>query len=123
MFYTDYYTFQMVGTKSDETEYIPSLTLSNYDGYPLGFSFAWTSIRAPDSSYEFGVAVASVYVKYKSGKSAYAFRRITTSATVPFVSLAEYQAAVGLTYEPLTLTRVEDNPTVVSGKDIGEGVT
>lgn len=116
MFYTDYYTFRTVGTKSDGTEYIIGPVFTNYDGYPLGFAFAWTSIRAPDGSYEFGAAVISIYVKCKDGKSTYAFRS-TASATIPFASLAEYQAAVGLTYEPLTLTEVVDNPTVVSGKE------
>lgn len=116
----------------------------NWQGY--GFSWVWDSIHPPnsvmiypglfDQSYtaEFGYVKARMVWIYRNhisdsdtsnqSKERYVLGyRDNPIFFFPFLSIDEYNAAVGLTYEPLTLTEVVDNPTVVSGKDIGEGVT
>ena len=88
------------------------LSLIYSDITPPGFAAPGTNFYP-----EFGCASASLAVTYKYVHYRYMYRRIPY-IHIPFKSLAEYQAAVGLTYEPLTLTRVEDNPTVVGGNEL-----
>lgn len=118
-FYPNYYQFNLLGvTTENEEKPVISLTLSNYDHYSAGLALVWDFIIPPSANYEFGYANCKVFARCKMSATAYNLRMFINNLIVPFASLAEYQAAVGLTYEPLTLTRVEDNPTVVSGKEV-----
>lgn len=112
------------------TERIYSVT--NQDHWSgFGLALEWLNLYPPGSvnngvTFENGYATARFHYFWKSNFSQdYVYERwyINNVYIFPFASLAEYQAAVGLTYEPLTLTEVVDNPTVVSGKDIGREVT
>lgn len=117
------------------------VSVNNYNSWSgFGIAIEWTRIDPPgytfsNKIFEHGCMRGHIYAVYdalvgtNTNESDLTSKYAATSHynqgeyLIPFASLAEYEAAVGLTYEPLTLTRAEDNPTVVSGKDIGEGVT
>ena len=121
----NYATYQVVGLKEDNTECLllsgfsvdnnwsgAMLSLIYSDITPPGFAVPGTNFYP-----EFGCSSANLAITYKYVYYRYMYRR-STRIYIPFKSLAEYQAAVGLTYEPLTRTRVEDNPTVVSESEV-----
>ncbi len=74
-----------------------------------GFIFTWTNIYPPEERYPYGWVLGywrTVY--YDSGnKHLYNGRQVCLG----FSSQAEYNAAVGLTYEPITLTTVNETIT------------
>ncbi|MDE7233596.1 MAG: hypothetical protein K2N29_00880 [Ruminiclostridium sp.] len=103
-------------------------TIENKDYWSgIGLALEWCDIYPPNTvhngrTYENGYSTVRFNVYWKSNANVannFIYERWYNSNRYifPFSSISEYQAAVGLTYEPLTLTRVEDNPTVVSGKE------
>ncbi len=126
------YTFKQVTDNGSITNRFNN-TQTNYNGWSgVGLGIEWDSIFPPksklsDKMFEFGYVKAYIYAVTKnvndsntSNNYRYQAMRGYNVAYIimPFSSIDEYDAAVGLTYEPLTLTRVEDNPTVVSGKEV-----
>ena len=88
-----------------------------YAGYDMGCAFLWQSIIKPGDSangkvYPYGGVTAVRAKRYKSNATTYVFSTDSTW-TLPFASEAEYKAAVGLTYEPVTLTEVQETVTEV----------
>lgn len=106
----NYYRWSGFGLVLDAVKISPPGAV--YEGTPCEFGFVNVRVWS----------IARIGEKISGGTKWYQLTWLV-DGMIPFASLAEYQAAVGLTYEPLTLTEVVDNPTVVSDKDIGEGVT
>ncbi len=76
--------------------------------------FTWSTIHPPSASYPNGYVRGEVWLYVINNKGEFVKGSYGNSViSAAFGSIAEYEAAVGLTYEPLTLTRVEDNPTIV----------
>ena len=66
-----------------------------------------------NETYEYGAVGCQLCYKIKTSTS-YAFQRHAYgSFLLPFASEAEYHAAVGLTYEPLELSEVQETVTEV----------
>jgi hypothetical protein len=86
-----------------------------YDGV-FGIYFKWDSIHAPNDNFPYGYIKGKAMMPGKAAKNATNFYNATQlafTAYFPFATEAEYNAAVGLTYEPLTLTEVQDTTTEV----------
>ncbi len=119
----DYTNYLIRNRKSDgSSDTYKSYETRNAAEVPAEITMAWSEIYAPGAAYngisfENGFVLASLGYKYAphSNGSTY-YRNVDFGNAVyyiPFASKAEYNAAVGLTYEPLTLTEVRDDPTVV----------
>ncbi len=78
-----------------------------------GLGFIWNTIYSPSNAHPNGYIYGSLKLCYINSSKIFTVENALSSLYVDFGSMAEYEAAVGLTYEPLTLTRVEDNPTIV----------
>lgn len=86
-----------------------------YDGV-FGIYFKWDSIHAPNDNFPYGYIKGKAMMPGKASTSATNFYNAAQLAFVayfPFATEAEYNAAVGLTYEPLTLTEVQETTTEV----------
>ena len=86
-----------------------------YDGV-FGIYFKWDSIHAPNDNFPYGYIKGKVMMPGKASTSAtnfYNAAQLAFTAYFPFATEAEYNAAVGLTYEPLTLTEVQETTTEV----------
>lgn len=82
----------------------------------FGIYFKWDSIHAPNNNFPYGYVKGKVMMPGKAAKNAtnfYNAAQLNFTAYFPFASEAEYNAAVGLTYEPLTLTEVRETTTEV----------
>lgn len=93
---------------------IGSVSDPTYDLSKSGLGFIWSTIFAPNGEHPYGYVFGTVntFVVSSTGRLSMAGHAYS-NAYFDFASMAEYEAAVGLTYEPLTLTRVEDNPTIM----------
>lgn len=74
-----------------------------------GFIFTWTNIYPPEDRYPYGWVLAYWRVAYYDGGNKYLYNG--RQVCLGFSSQAEYNAAVGLTYEPITLTAVNETIT------------
>ncbi len=86
-----------------------------YDGV-FGIYFKWDSIHAPNDNFPYGYIKGKVMMPGKAAKNAtnfYGASQLCFTAYFPFATEAEYNAAVGLTYEPLTLQQVKETVTEV----------
>lgn len=84
-----------------------------YDGV-FGIYFKWDSIHAPNDNFPYGYVKGKAMMPGKAAKNAtnfYNASQLCFTAYFPFASEAEYNAAVGLTYEPITLTEVQETVT------------
>lgn len=86
-----------------------------YNGV-FGIYFKWESIHSPTDNFPYGYVKGKVMMPGKASTSAanfYHASNLCFTAYFPFASEAEYNAAVGLTYEPLTLQQVNETVTEV----------
>lgn len=104
----------------DGTERVVANRIYNYDNFQYGLSFVWTGIYPPGYTvsgvtHPYGAVQAQAYYKAKTSRTGTAAYRFQPSATlmIDFATEAEYNAAVGLTYEPQTLVNVEETITEV----------
>lgn len=83
----------------------------------LGTYWRFNDIYAPTADFVYGYATATLhYYAYISTYQGYrdiviSINNITRNVKIPFASEAEYNAAVALTYEPNTLTEIEETLT------------
>lgn len=112
--------YSVLFTLEDGTEKIASSRIYNYDNFQYGLSFVWTGIYPPGYTvsgvtHPYGAVQAQAYYKAKTSRTGAAAYRFQPSDVlmIDFASEAEYNAAVGLTYEPQTLTNVEETITEV----------
>lgn len=92
----------------------------NAAGAPNGIAIVYNQIYAPGETlygYSSDTGFVNAYVGYKIApySNGTVYRRrfsilTTRHILIPFASETEYNAAVGLTYEPLQLVAVNDNP-------------
>lgn len=99
-------------------------TKNVYDN-DCGVTFVWNSIFPPGTyeaventiskNFPYGYAVGRLFIKRKISSSSnyYSSEIGTADCALPFASEAEYNAAVGLTYEANTLTAVQETTTEV----------
>lgn len=75
----------------------------------------YSSINPPTSLFPYGNIIGNIYIKYISISTGETVCESLGSRTVEigFASEAEYNAAIGLTYEPQTLSQVNETITVV----------
>ena len=112
--------YSILFTLEDGTEKIVANNIYNHDNFQYGLSFAWTGIYPPGYTvsgvtHPYGAVQAQAYYKAKvtqTGTAAYRFQP-SGGLMIDFASEAEYNAAVGLTYEPNTLTQVNETVTEV----------
>lgn len=89
-----------------------TLTFTNYNNYtPIGICFCYESIHKPTDIYPYGYVFGRFWKRYKGYGTKYYFT-YTNSFNIGFSSEAEYNAAIGLTYEPNTLKMVIDTQEV-----------
>lgn len=81
------------------------MTLVYYNIYPPGYSTG-------GKTFTYGCASCGAIIRYKSSNNYYTFYVDSVCFYIGFASEAEYNAAVGLTYEPNTLTMIVDNKEV-----------
>lgn len=102
-----------VQLKCDEYDYTSTLR-TTCDTTATGIYLKWSRINAPNDIYPYGYIYGEIMMLFKmsttstelsNGGSKYLY--------VPFASEAEYNAAVGLTYEPVSLTSVTETTTKV----------
>ena len=111
--------YDHVHLKTDGTEKISSsMTITNYNGYSYGFAFLWDKIYPPGSEYdgnvcEFGYADCIRVYRYMGSDGRVRVYTGGVSYCLPFATEAEYNAAVALTYEPVTMTEVQETITEV----------
>lgn len=90
---------------------------TTYDPATIGFAITWGAVHSASEAAPYGYAFLEFYAVFKPTAAADAntsnFISGISRINYIFASEAEYNAAVGLTYEPVTLTQVTDNPTVV----------
>ena len=119
---TNSYAVYAMRYTCEDGKIIEDFTFYNYDGYSgVGFGYAWGTIFPPGSvyhgrTYEYGGAICCWGYRCKSSASAYKWYANSTAtydAYIPFASEAEYNAAVGLTYEPVEMTEVQETVTEV----------
>ena len=119
-----YTYYDLILTKADgTTEKLTDIDTRNSAGAPNGLTLVYGEIYAPGvvfNGYSSDTGFVVAYLGYKIAPSTNGliYRRSVTVNTlwkfyIPFASLAEYNAAVGLTYEPNTLTNVEETITEV----------
>ena len=125
--YNTYDQYELVFVKTDGTEVIYS-TINAYRTYSepvCKFAFGWENIYPPGYSptenqfCEYGCAYALPMLLVSNNSDAskpYTLSQIGNSIYIPYIQFAteaEYNAAVGLTYEPQTLVNVEETITEV----------
>ena len=125
--YNTYDQYELVFVKTDGTEVIYG-TINAYRTYSepvCKFAFGWENIYPPGYSptenqfCEYGCAYAIPMLLVSSNSDAskpYMLSQIGNSIYIPYIQFAteaEYNAAVGLTYEPQTLTQVNETVTEV----------
>lgn len=113
-----YMDFSTVGTTTT-TIYLKSDALgtsqsggSTYDLSVSGVYATWNSIYAPTSNYPYGYISFNISTLYKNNSGDMS-RGTTRTYYAGFASEAEYNAAIGLTYEPNVLTEVQETVTEV----------
>jgi hypothetical protein len=77
-----------------------------------GLNFYWTTIFPPSTSYPYGYVVMKVSFMYVDANGKLAVSASQTKY-VEFASEAEYNAAIGLTYEPNELVEIQETVTEV----------
>lgn len=120
-------TYALYAEREDGTAQQLVGGITNKDHWSgIGLALEWSILYPPGYvnqgiTYENGCAEGRINYFWKdkaTEERVYARWRFNSTYIFPFASLAEYQAAVGLTCEPMTLTEVVDNPTVVSGSEV-----
>jgi len=89
---------------------------TTYNPEVIGFVIQWENINGTKTeAAPYGYAYVSLYALSEGSTGTIGASAITglTRVNVPFISEAEYNAAVGLTYEPNTLTEVQETVTEV----------
>ena len=87
---------------------------TTYNPEVIGFVIQWENINGTKTeAAPYGYAYVSLYALSEGSTGTIGASAITglTRVNVPFISEAEYNAAVGLTYEPNTLINVEETIT------------
>lgn len=123
--------YEVLGIRENGTTTLLAGTTHRREKPSPGILITWGTIHTPgsvinDITYEFGAVSGVLWLTHSpTTRGDYRIRQSLGNGNfvIPFKNISEYNAAVGLTYEPITLTRVEDIPTVVSSKDIGGEVT
>ena len=115
---TAFDTYALTYEKEDGTEIMAIGRLNNYNNYQYGFSFVWGGINPPGYTqngitYDYGCVSLIPAYKVKYSATSYQIGIGGNSVLMGFASEAEYNAAVGLTYEPNTLTQVNETVTEV----------
>lgn len=115
---TTFDTYALTYEKEDGTEIAAISRLNNYNNYQYGFSFVWRGINPPGYTqngitYDYGCVSLTPAYKVKYSATTYQIGIGGNSVLIGFASEAEYNAAVGLTYEPQTLTQVNETVTEV----------
>ena len=119
-----YTYYDLILTKADgTTEKLTDIDTRNSAGAPNGLTLVYREIYAPGvvfNGYSSDTGFVVAYLGYKIAPSTNGmiYRRSVTVNTlwkfyIPFASLAEYNAAVGLTYEPNVLKQVNETITEV----------
>ena len=85
---------------------------NTYDLSRSGINVYWQTIYPPDANHPFGYVTMKVSFMYVNSSGNLAESSSQTKYA-DFASEAEYNAAVGLTYEPNTLTEVQETVTEV----------
>ena len=84
-----------------------------------GMYYRWSTIYPPSDNYPYGYALADLWYfgiisnGYTTHTKITAISGVTSSAAIAFASEAEYNAAVSLTYEPVSLTETQETVTEV----------
>lgn len=112
-----YDSLNLINVNDDGTE-TNLFGFNSYDTAKCGFSFVWNSIHPPGYTsngvvFPYGCAICSYALKYKQNNVNFQFVVGSPYFVIGFASQAEYNAAVGLTYEPNVLTQVNDTVTEV----------
>lgn len=113
-----YDNYDWKNVKTDGSETIVR-TISNYNSFNYGVAFVWNMIQPPGYTtggvtYPYGCVICTYAFKIKSSNTQYQFYVESGNFfNIGFASEAEYNAAVGLTYEPQTLVNVEETITEV----------
>lgn len=114
-----YDSYELTNVKTDGSE-ASIITLNNYNSFNYGVAFVWNTIHPPGYTtaggvtYPYGSVVCTYAYKVKSSNTEYRFYvQGGNFFNIGFASEAEYNAAVGLTYEPQTLTQVNETVTEV----------
>lgn len=113
-FYENYTNYKTQYAYADGTT--SGGTMNSANGYPLGLCLYYGNIYPPDSKYPYGYVNCGYGIKYGNYGSStpYCYRKDAyKNQYIGFASEAEYNAAVGLTYEPQTLMNVEETITEV----------
>lgn len=113
-FYANYTNYKTQYAYADGTT--SGGTMNSANGYPLGLCLYYGNIYPPDSKYPYGYVNCGYGIKYGNYGSStpYCYRKDAyKNQYIGFASEAEYNAAVGLTYEPQTLVNVEETITEV----------
>lgn len=116
--------YSVVNYHTDDPDTVRSwMAFDTIDSAVAGFGFIYDGVILPDGNYqgktlEFGGATFKFFIIKKlqntGGGLFYELDvQTSTNGCIPFRSEAEYNLAVGLTYEPITLTEVQDNTTEV----------
>lgn len=114
----DNYDLKSVNEDGSETNIT---TIYNYNNFGYGFALLRNTIYPPGYTtggitYPYGCVSCTYAYKAKTGTKAYEFYfQNEILFYIGFASEAEYNAAVGLTYEPQTLANVEETITEVTG--------
>ena len=114
-----YDTYKLTSVLPTGTERRSATDFTNYNGYGgFGFTFVWDKIYPPGSTvsgitFEFGYARCHRLTRRMNSDLNYNVNTGSSTYYLPFGSLAEYHAAVALTYEPATLTQVNETTTEV----------
>ncbi len=121
-------TYSWLLTRTDDVDVSQGAAVNEDHWSGIGLLLEWLDIYPPGHTvgskvFENGCANIRFHYIRKSNTNIandqiYERVRMNTNYLFPFATLAEYQAAVGLTYEPLTLTEVTDSPAVVSGSEV-----
>ena len=116
---SSYDQYEIMYVREDGTESYIAQNVYNYDNYGYGFTFLWNSIQPPGYTangvtYPYGCAVCTHAYRFKTSATKYYFYVLSGNYyNIGFASEAEYNAAVGLTYEPNTLVEVQETVTEV----------
>lgn len=112
-------SYSIVYVKEDGSESNILESINNYDNYSYGFALLWNQIQPPGYTsngvtYPYGCAICTHAYRVKPSKTKYYFFVQSGSYyNIGFANEAEYNAAVGLTYEPIELTQVQETVTEV----------
>lgn len=84
--------------------------VNTYDLSRSGMNFYWNGIYPPDTNHPFGYVAMSVSFMYVNASGLLAVSASQTKYA-DFASEAEYNAAIGLTYEPNELVEIQETVT------------